>query len=159
MAESVLRLILAGLVATILLTVVLRGSQLFGLTRMDLPLILGLWVTDDRERAKFVGVFAHILVGWPVAAVYAGVFWLLGGASWWLGALVGLVHALFVLLVVLPGLPGVHPRMASERTGPDPTRHLQPPGLAGLNYGRQTAVATVIGHVVYGIVLGILLRT
>lgn len=159
MVEGVVRLLLAGLVATILLTVVLRGGQLLGLTRMDLPLILGLWVTKDRERAKFLGVFVHILVGWPLAAVYAGVFWLLGGASWWLGGLAGFVHALFVLLVVLPGLPGVHPRMASERTRPDPTRHLQPPGLAGLNYGRRTAVATVIGHVVYGIVLGILLRT
>ncbi|MDW8059467.1 MAG: hypothetical protein RMK01_05285 [Thermomicrobium sp.] len=100
----------------------------------------------------------HLLVGWPLAAIYAGLFWLAGGPSWWLGALAGSFHALFVLLVVLPGLPGVHPRMASERTGPDPTRHLQPPGLAGLNYGRRTAVATVIGHMLYGAVLGILLQ-
>jgi len=156
--DGILRVLIAGLVATILLTVVLRGSQLVGLTRMDLPLILGLWATRDRERAKFVGIFVHILVGWPLAAIYAGAFWLLGGASWWLGALLGLGHAAFVLLVVLPSLPGVHPRMASERTGPDPTRHLQPPGLAGLNYGRRTAVATVIGHVLYGLVLGVFLR-
>ncbi len=151
------RLLVAGLIATIVLTVVLRGSQLLGLTRMDLPLILGLWVTAERERAKFLGVFVHILVGWPLAGLYAALFWLIGGASWWVGGLAGAIHALFVLLVVLPSLPGVHPRMASERTGPDPTRHLQPPGLAGLNYGRRTAVATLIGHVLYGMVLGFLL--
>lgn len=49
--EGLLRLLVAGFVATVLLTVVLRGSQLFGLTRMDLPLILGLWITPERERA------------------------------------------------------------------------------------------------------------
>ncbi len=155
--QEFLRILLAGLVGTIVLTVVLRGSQLAGLTRMDLPLILGLWLTADRERAKLLGVLLHLLVGWPLALIYAGLFWLLGGARWWLGALLGLWHALFVLLVILPGLPGVHPRMASERTGPDPTRHLQPPGLAGLNYGRRTAAATIIGHVLYGAVLGFLL--
>jgi len=155
--QELARILLAGLVGTIVLTVVLRGSQLAGLTRMDLPLILGLWLTGDRERAKLLGVLLHLLIGWPLAFIYAGLFWLLGGARWWLGAVLGLWHALFVLLVVLPGLPGVHPRMASERTGPDPTRHLQPPGLAGLNYGRRTAVATLLGHVFYGAVLGFLL--
>lgn len=155
--EWTLRFLVAGLSATIVLTVLLRGSQLLGLTRMDLPLILGLWVTGDRERGKLMGLLLHALVGWPLALIYAGLFWILGGASWWLGVGIGVVHALFVLLVILPSLPGWHPRMASERTGPDPTRYLQPPGLAGLNYGRRTAVATIIGHAVYGALLGLLL--
>ncbi len=38
--QELARILLAGLVGTIVLTVVLRGSQLAGLTRMDLPLIL-----------------------------------------------------------------------------------------------------------------------
>lgn len=156
MQES-LRIALAGLSATALLTLILRGSQLLGLTRMDLPLLLGLWVTDNRDRAKALGMVLHLLVGWPVAFLYAGLFWLWGEASWWLGMVIGLGHALFVLLVVLPALPGLHPRLASERTGPDPTRALQPPGLAGLNYGRRTAVATIIGHLAYGALIGLLL--
>ena len=34
---------------------------------------------------------------------------------------------------------------------------LEPPGLLGLNYGRQTPVVTMLAHVVYGVALGLLL--
>ena len=74
--------------------------------------------------------------------------------AWWLGALIGLVHALFVLLVGLPMLPGLHPRMASEQRGPTPTRQLEPPGFFALNYGRRTPLSVVLAHLLYGGILG-----
>lgn len=58
----------------------------------------------------------------------------------------------------MPLLPSVHPSMASEHRGPEPTRALEPPGFLALNYGRSTPVITVAAHVVYGIVLGALYR-
>jgi hypothetical protein len=45
--------------------------------------------------------------------------------------------------------------MASERSAPSPRNALEPPGLFALNYGRQTALVTLIAHVLYGAVLGI----
>jgi hypothetical protein len=66
----------------------------------------------------------------------------------------GLAHAMFVLVVVLPLLPGLHPRMASEFHGPEPTRLLEPPGFLALNYGYQTPLATIMAHIAYGMVLG-----
>jgi hypothetical protein len=58
-------------------------------------------------------------------------------------------------LAILPLLPGLHPRMATERDGPTPTRQLQPPGFMGLHYGRQTPTVELIAHIAYGIILGV----
>jgi len=77
-----------------------------------------------------------------------------GHATWWMGAAFGTLHGLVVLIALLPLLPGLHPRMASERRGPEPTRALEPPGFLGLNYGRRTPLVTVFAHIVYGAILG-----
>ena len=79
-------------------------------------------------------------------------------ATWWLGALLGILHVAVALTVLLPLLPGVHPRMASPRAGPASTAVLEPPGLLALNYGVQTPAVAVVAHVVYGIVLGLLFQ-
>jgi hypothetical protein len=67
------------------------------------------------------------------------------------------LHGAVALLVIVPLLPGVHPRMASERAGLSSGAALEPPGLLGLNYGRQTPVVTMLAHVAYGVALGLLL--
>ena len=59
--------------------------------------------------------------------------------------------------MIVPLLPGVHPHMASERVGLSSGAALEPPGLLGLNYGRETPVVTLVAHVAYGIALGVLL--
>jgi uncharacterized membrane protein YagU involved in acid resistance len=111
--------------------------------------------TADRDRAKVVGFGMHLINGWLFATIYAAAFRSWRRANWWLGALIGLVHALFVLLVGLPTiLPGLHPRMASDDSGPTPTRQLEPPGFFALNYGRRTPFSVVLAHLLYGGILG-----
>jgi hypothetical protein len=146
--------LLLGFVGTTVLTTIMRASQAFGLTRMDLPLMLGVILTSDRDRAKVYGFLIHLVNGWIFSIIYIAFFTYLRRASWWLGALVGLVHALFVLIVGLPAVPGFHPRMASDDAGPEPTRQLEPPGFMAMNYGRRTAVVTVLAHLVFGAILG-----
>jgi hypothetical protein len=146
--------LLWGFVATVILTTLLAGSQELGLTRMSLPYMLGTMVTPDRDRAKLIGVGMHLVNGWLFAIVYAAAFESWDRAFWWLGAGTGLIHALFVLVVAMPVLPSLHPRMASEQRGPTPTRQLEPPGFLALHYGRRTPVAVVVAHLVYGAVLG-----
>lgn len=148
---------LFGLLATAALTVVLIAAQMAGLTRLDLPLVLGSMITPDPDRARVVGFFIHLAAGQVFALGYAATFALLGQATWWMGALLGLLHVAVALTVILPLLPGVHPRMASTRAGPGSTAVLEPPGLLGLNYGIQTPAVAVLAHVVYGAVLGLLL--
>ena len=149
---------LFGLLATSVLTVVMIAAQMAGWTRLDLPLVLGTVVTPDPDRARVAGFFIHLVAGQVFALGYAATFALLGQATWWIGALLGLVHVAVALTVILPLLPGVHPRMASMRAGPGNRAALEPPGLLGLNYGIQTPVVAIVAHVVYGMVLGLLLR-
>jgi hypothetical protein len=149
---------LFGLIATATLTAVMMAAQLGGLTRLDLPLVLGTLVARDPDRARVAGFFIHLVVGQGFALGYAATFMLIGAATWWGGALLGLLHAVIALGVLVPLLAGVHPRMASERAGPSSTAMLEPPGLFALNYGVQSPVVTTAAHVAYGIVLGVLLR-
>jgi uncharacterized membrane protein YagU involved in acid resistance len=147
-----------GFAATVVLTTLMAGSQGLGFTRMNLPYLLGTMVTPDRDRAKVLGIAIHLVNGWVFALAYLAAFHAWGHAGWWRGALVGAVHALFVLGVLMPALPGLHPRMASEHQGPAGARQLEPPGFFALHYGFQTPVSVFFAHVIYGAVLGAFYR-
>ncbi|AWK76639.1 hypothetical protein CBI38_31110 (plasmid) [Rhodococcus oxybenzonivorans] len=146
-----------GLIATAVLTAVMIGAQLAGLTRLDLPLMLGTIVVPDPDRARVAGFFIHLVNGQIFAVGYAAAFATSGRATWWSGGLLGALHGAVALLVIVPLLPGIHPRMASERAGLRAGPVLEPPGVLGLNYGRQTPVITLAAHVAYGVALGMLL--
>jgi uncharacterized membrane protein YagU involved in acid resistance len=146
--------LLWGFVGTVVLTSLMSASQGLGLTRMNLPYMLGTMVTVNRDRAKLIGFVMHLLNGWLFAAVYAAAFESWRRATWWLGAAIGAVHAAFVLLAGMSLLPSMHPRMASEQRGPTPTRQLEPPGFLGLNYGYRTPLSVLLTHLVYGAILG-----
>ena len=148
---------LFGLMATAALTAVMIAAQLAGLTRLDLPLVLGTVATEDPDQARVAGFFIHLAVGQAFALGYAAAFALLDRATWWIGASFGILHAAVALAVLVPLLPGVHPRMASHRAGPASTAALEPPCLFALNYGVQTPLVAVAAHVVYGVLLGLVL--
>jgi uncharacterized membrane protein YagU involved in acid resistance len=147
-----------GFAATILLTSLLAGSQSAGLTRMNLPFLLGTMVTPNRDRATVLGVLLHVINGWIFSLVYVLAFHTWGGPTWWKGAVIGAVHATFVLVALMPALPGMHPRMASEHHGPTVVRQLEPPGFLALHYGRRTPISVVLAHVAFGIILGAFYR-
>lgn len=143
-----------GFVATVVLTGLMSGSHGLGLTRMSLPYMLGTMFTSDRDRARLAGSLVHIVNGWLFALIYAAAFESWRRTTWWLGALIGLVHGTFVLVAGVSIIPSLHPRMASEQQGPTPTRQLEPPGFMALNYGRRTPIAVLLAHLVYGAILG-----
>jgi uncharacterized membrane protein YagU involved in acid resistance len=141
-------------VATLALTSVMAGSQGLRLTRMNLPYMLGSIFTPNRDRANLIGFVVHLVNGWVFSLAYVAAFHSWGRATWWAGAAVGLVQAIFVLTVLVSLLPSIHPRMASEQKGPTVTRQLEPPGFLALNYGYQTALSVVLAHLIYGAILG-----
>lgn len=147
-----------GLVATVILTAVLVAAQLAGLTRLDIPMMLGTILTGDPDRARFIGTFLHLGFGQFFALFYGAAFAKLGLSSWWLGALFGVAHAAVAGTLLVPLLPTIHPRMATERAGPASTTTLEPPGLLALNYGWSTPLVTMAAHGLYGAVLGLLLQ-
>jgi len=143
-----------GFASTIILTSILAGSQGIGLTRMNIPYMLGTIFTPSRDRAKFIGFFLHFLNGWIFSLIYVAAFHVIGRSTWWFGALIGLVQAVFVLTMALPILPALHPRMANEQCGPTVVRQLEPPGFLGLHYGWRTPISVLIAHAIFGSILG-----
>jgi hypothetical protein len=141
---------------TVAMTTMLSGSRGLGLTRIDIPFMLGTMVTPDRDRARWIGFAAHLVNGWLFAGIYFAAFHLHQGVWSYplFGAAIGLVHSLFLLTAGMSLLPSIHPRMATEQCGPGVKRVLEPPGFMALNYGLGTPVVTVLAHLAYGAFLG-----
>lgn len=147
--------IVGGLVGTLVLTTLLRAASELGLTRMDLPFLLGTAFTSDRVTAKAIGYALHFGFGLVFALVYYAVFLVIDASGFLLGALFGLMHAFFAgtaLVNIL--LPVVNPRMGTGLTAAGSTPLIEPPGFLLLNYGRRTPLATLVAHIVYGAIVG-----
>lgn len=144
-----------GFVGTLVLTTTLRLAQVAGLTRMDIPLLLGTAFSEDIRRAQAIGYAAHFFNGFLFSVGYWLIFEAVGEAGWLFGAILGVVHAAFAggaLVNVL--LPVVHPRMGTPWSDASETPLLEPPGFMLSNYGRHTALVTVVGHIAYGSIVG-----
>jgi hypothetical protein len=152
--EHIYQIILWGAIAGAAMAAILESAQHFGLSRLSLPFLLGTALFSERRRAMIVGFAIYLVGGWIFAGIYLLIFRTIGTASWWIGAVLGLPHALFVLAVLLPWLPYFHPRVASELDGPAATSRIEPPGAFGMNYGRWTPLTTLCAHVCYGAILG-----
>jgi hypothetical protein len=152
---SVTGALAGGFVGTLVLTTALRTANELGLTRVDLPFLLGTAVTGDRARAKAIGYLLHLVAGEMFALIYCGIFTAIDTSGWALGALLGLLHGIVsatALVNIL--LPVVHPRMGSTLSAADSHPLLEPPGFLLRNYGRGTPIATLLAHVAYGAIVG-----
>lgn len=148
-----------GFIGTLVMTTMVRGAAELGLTRMDLPFLLGTIVTDNRRKAKAIGYVFHFILGIGFALLYGALFVILGRSSWWLGALIATAQALFtstILVNVL--LPAVHPRMGEAETAANEIALIEPPGFLMLNYGRNTFVIALLAHIAYGAIVGAVVR-
>jgi hypothetical protein len=145
-----------GAVGGTLLASGYRLAQELGWTRIDIPFLLGTLFTENRRQAAVIGYFVHIFNSLVFALLYAAVFAATGRASWWFGLALGAVHAGFAggALVNLL-LPAVHPRMGTPWTDSTDTPLLEPPGFMLLNYGRSTALVTLVLHLAYGAIVGL----
>jgi hypothetical protein len=147
--------VVGGLAGTLVLTTMLRAASELGMTRMDLPFLLGTAITTDRRRAKAIGYALHFGFGLLDGLAYYAIFVVIDQSGFLLGAVFGLVHGLFAstaLVNVL--LPLVHPRMGTGFTAAGEAPLLEPPGFLLLNYGRRTPLVTIIAHIAYGAIVG-----
>ena len=152
---SVWSTLVGGFAGTLVLTIALAGANYLRLTRMDIPFLLGTAWTDDRSRARVVGNALHFVFGLLFSLAYYAAFLALGRSGWALGAVFGLLHALFsgTTLVNLL-LPAVHPRMGTTMSAADSAPLLESPGFLLLNYGRATPAVTILAHLAYGAIVG-----
>ena len=144
-----------GFLGTLVLSTMLRMASELGVTRMDLPFLLGTSLTDNRRRAKVYGYALHFLSGLAFAVVYGLCFAAIGRSGWWLGGLFGILHALFTATVLVNVLvPVIHPRIGTPETAAHEVALIEPPGFLMLNYGRNTFLVTLAAHVAYGAIVG-----
>jgi hypothetical protein len=144
-----------GFLGTLVLSTMLRAAGEFGLTRMDLPFLLGTSVTENRRRAKVYGYLFHFALGLSFAIVYGVCFAAIGRSGWWFGALVGALHALFTATVLVNViLPVLHRHIGTPETAANEIALLEPPGFLMLNYGRNTFLVTLASHMMYGAIVG-----
>ena len=137
------QVLLWGGVATASMTTLMEGAQQVRLSRMSLPFLFGTVISDDRRKALVYGVIAYATGGLLFSFLYAAIFESIGRANWWIGTLIGVAHAAFLLIVFLPLLARLHPRMANEHDGPSAIRRIEPPGPLGLHYHRRLVAVKV----------------
>jgi hypothetical protein len=155
MTVSIWATLAGGLVGTVVLTSGLRLAQELGLTRMDIPLLLGTVFTANRSHANVIGYAVHFVNGLAFAFLYWLVFRAVGEAGWFVGLGLGAVHGLFsggALVNVL--LPAIHPRMGTPWSDAEETPLLEPPGFLLKNYGSRTAIGSLVAHMAYGAIVG-----
>jgi hypothetical protein len=142
----------AGFVAGVLAACVLWLFRALGLTRLSATGQLGCLFYDDprlpmTETLGFVLFLAfHATL---LAAVLAALLRALGGPGWGTGIGVGGVLG-FLAAAALPLLGRASRCVRMGR--------LPAPGHLGLEWGRVTPVALIVGYAVYGGVLGAILK-
>jgi len=142
-----------GVIGTLAMTTIIKTATEVGMTRMDFALLLGTAFTDNRRKARAVGYS----VGF--AEAYGAFFAIVGHGSWALGALLGALHAIFVATVLVSVLlPVIHPRMATPDTAANDITLIEPPGFLMLNYGRSTFLVTLVAHMAYGALVGLIVH-
>jgi len=152
--------LVAGFIGTLVLETILRATSELGWTRVNLPFLLGTSVTVNRRKARAIGYVLQFALGMLFAIAYGAFFAVVGRGSWWLGALLGALHAVFVATVVVNILlPVVHPRMGTPETAANEIALVEPPGFLMLNYGRNTFLINLLAHIAYGAVVGFVLTT
>ena len=108
-----------GAIGTLALVTIIKAASEAGMTRMDLPLLLGTVVSANRRKARATGYVFHFMLGILFAEAYAAFFSIIGRSSWQIGALLGALHAIFTATVLVSVLlPVVHPRMATATRRP-----------------------------------------
>src|SRR5215213_6573477 len=124
-------MIISGLLATVAMTTILQGAQGMGLSRLSLPFLAGTFFIGDRRWAVIVGFVFYVIGGWLFTFLYFLLFASLGLYTWWLGAVMGLLHGLFLLAAGLPLLPYIHRGWPRNTTAPPPCASSSRPALWG----------------------------
>lgn len=149
--------LVAGFAATLVMTPLMQMGTAMGMTRMNMLEMLGSMFRRDAESARRLGLALHLSNGAAFGLVYAVVWWGLDPAperAWWLGLVFGGVHS-FVAMGMMPVMGAVHPRVDRSEPSSAGDVVLPPFGLGGIGFGSLTPVGILMGHLVFGLVWGL----
>ena len=135
------RAVVGGFVATLAMSIIQAMAPMMGLPRMDIVAMVGSMVGGSLV----LGWIIHLMMGtilWVAAYAYLAEP-RLGGAPWVRGLSYGFLLAIFVLGIGFPLVGAMFPSLAPK------------PGFLGMGMGgAMGTMGVIIGHVIYGLVLG-----
>lgn len=153
--------LVAGLAATAVMTPLMKMGAAMGMTRMDMPLVLGAMFRRDARSARVFGTALHFMNGAVFGLAYAAVWRAFDPAiesAWWIGLGFGVVHG-FVAMLMMPVMSSLHPRVRdADQATPGGEVVLPRFGFGGSGFGAMTPAGILIGHVVFGPVWALVFR-
>ncbi|MCI0553735.1 MAG: hypothetical protein L0287_22535 [Anaerolineae bacterium] len=143
---NILSAVIAGVVASLVFSIVLGVAPKMGMPKMDIVSLLASMFSPRSNPVQ--GWMMHLMMGIVFALMYA-LLWSSGiGAPTWLGGLIfGAVHWLIVGMV-MGMIPIMHVGIKSGT--------VQAPGLWMTNHGGFMAfMGGLIGHMIFGAVIAV----
>jgi uncharacterized membrane protein YagU involved in acid resistance len=132
----------AGIIATALMTVLLYSIHWRGFANADMLRALGSILTRSEQTSFLPGALLHFLFGIVFAFIYVGFWSALPVSALWtylaLGVIFGLGHGLVVSFALVVLVAEHHPLQRYQQAG------------------MGVAIAHLLGHVLYGLVVGLL---
>jgi hypothetical protein len=139
-------IVVAGLVATAVITALMYAGPMMKMPRMDIAQMLGPMALPVGNTAFATGMMVHFMMGVVFAIIYALVWLGLGiDPNWWTGLVFGAVH-FAVAGLGMSAMPLLHKEVRSEWL-PSPMAS-EPMGLMGM----------LVGHLVFGLVVAMVYR-
>jgi hypothetical protein len=146
---NVLSAIVAGLAATLVMSMVMAIAPKMGFPKMD---IVGMLSTMfSKKGIPILGWMMHLMMGVVFALAYAFLWSLgIGAATWLYGLIFGAVHWLIVGVIMLM-IPMLH---IGIRSGA-----VKAPGLymTGNGGGWKAFVGGLMGHMIFGLVVALVI--
>jgi len=138
--------ILAGLIGTAAMTGLMYMGYMMNM-RMDMPMMLGTMFLASPGPALWLGMMIHLMMGTVLfPAIYGFALQPGSGSGTGRGVLLGLILWAAANLMVMPMMDAIHPMVKSGM--------MPAPGFLMLNLGVMAPVGSLIGHLVYGALLG-----
>lgn len=130
--------IIAGLIGTVVITILMYGGPMMGMPRMDIIGMIGTMVAEPGGTARAVGTVGHFMMGAIFAVIYA-LLWSagIGAPIWWWGLIFGVTHGLIIAFIGMPAMTGMHPRAPAQEEGP------------------KALIGTLMGHAIFGLVVAL----
>lgn len=143
---NIIGAVIAGIVGTIVITIVMNMAPKMGMPKMDIVGMLGAMFSPEGNQT--LGMAIHLMMGVVFAIIYA-LLWNLGigtlGLLW--GAIFGIGHWL-IAGIMMGGMPMMH---AGIKAGA-----IKAPGVFMLNSGGLMAfMGGLMGHIIFGLAVAL----
>ena len=137
-----------GLAATLVMTMVLYALPAIGFPRTDVAYFLGSFLRVPRSRVVLYGLGIHFAMGVVFAFLYGlGFLFLDVSPKWWIGSIGGIIHWLAVMMSM---------DIFSEMNRDVRAGRMGKPGLFLSNLGGAAAVGSLVRHITFGTMVGLL---